>query len=267
MPTKVSGVRLIIPETVPPADYMVVQWRDTLKNKASVINQKRQEAIPDEIRFQNKLAAPAGQEWAKMVDPTYRSKSELDAGEIRTAHIKNLMDAYSKWDLGLAFAFETVDGEEAKRFKEAVDNKSDSWAEAVTGKTLRLTGDKVRGRGAAAIAAYWLTGDKRAEGMLRAGDKITVEGGGPVNVAKTAFRTFLKAGLLQKLVQSGVVIIRAEGVQSVIDAQNNYINDFLKGIQDASFVEFQPLNLPDKSFCRYELENGIYYLNIQVVKV
>ncbi|MFH1232071.1 MAG: hypothetical protein V1709_11320 [Planctomycetota bacterium] len=263
MATKVSGVRLIVPETMPPSDGMVEQWRDALKNSATRLNQKRQLAIPDEGRFQTKLAAPAGLEWAKMIDPTYRSKSELSADEIKTAHIKNLMDAFSKWELGLAMAFETVDGVEAKRFKDAVDNKTDSWADGVTRKTLRFTGDKTRGRGAAPIAAYWLTGDKRVEEMLRAGDTITA--GGPLNVAKTGFRTFLKVGLLQKLVQAGVVIVRSGCDPAVIDAQNGFINEFLKGVQDASFAEFQPLLLPDKSFCRYELTDGVLYLNIQVV--
>lgn len=265
MSTLVSGVRLIVPETLPPSDGMVEQWRDTLKNSATRLNQKRQLAIPDQGKFQTKLAAPAGLEWAKMIDPTYRSKSELSADEIKTAHIKNLMSAYDKWELGLAMAFETVDGVEAKRFKDAVDNKTDSWADGVTRKTLRFTGDKTRGRSVAPIAAYWLTGDKRVEEMLRAGDTVT--SGGPLDVTKTGFRTFLKTGLVQKLVQSGVSIVRSEGDSAIIDAQNELINEFLKGVQDAAFENFQPLNLSDKSFCRYEIENGVLYLNIQVAKV
>ena len=265
MSTLVSGVRLIVPETIPPSDGMVEQWRDALKNSATRLNQKRQLAIPDQGKFQTKLAAPAGLEWAKMINPAYRSKSELSADEIKTAHIKNLMSAYDKWELGLALAFETVDGVEAKRFKEAVDNKTDSWAEGVTRKTLRFTGDKTRGRSVAPIAAYWLTGDKRVEEMLRAGDTVT--SGGPLDVSKTGFRTFLKTGLVQKLVQSGVSIVRSEGDSAIIDAQNELINEFLKGVQDAAFENFQPLNLPDKSFCRYEIENGILYLNIQVAEV
>ncbi|MBI5778529.1 MAG: hypothetical protein HZA49_03625 [Planctomycetes bacterium] len=263
MATKVSGVRLVIPETNPPADYMAEQWRDSLKNNAMRINQKRQQAVPDEGKFQTKLAAPSGLEWAKVMDPTYRSKSELSADDIRTAQMRNLMDAFSKWELGLAYAFETVDGVEAKRFKDAVDNKSDSWADGVTRKTLRFTGDKVRGRGAAPIAAYWLAGDKRVGEMLRAGDTVTT--GGPINVAKVGFRTFLKTGLVQRLIQSGVVIVRSGYDPAVIGAQNGFINEFLKGVQDAAFAEFQPLLLPDKSFCRYELTDGVLYLNIQVV--
>ena len=70
---------------------------------------------------------------------------------------------------------------------------------------------------------------------------------------------------MQKLVQSGVAIVLSGFDSGVIGAHNALINDFLKGVQDAAFVEFQPLLLPDKSFCRYELTDGVLYLNIQVV--
>ena len=263
MATKVSGIRLIVPASIPPADYMAEQWRESLKNNAMRMHQKILDSIPDEGKFQTKLAGPSGLEWAKVMDPTYRSKSELSADDIRTAQMTKLMESFSKWQFGIAAAFETVDGVEAKRFKEAVDNKSDAWADGVTSKTLRFTGDKVRGRSVAPIAAYWLSGDKRVEEMLRGGDTVTA--GGPLNVAKLGFRTFLKAGLVQKLVQSGVLIVRAGFDSGVIDAQNGFINEFLKGVQDAAFAEFQPLDLPDKSFCRYELTDGVLYLNIQVV--
>ncbi|MEW6027011.1 MAG: hypothetical protein AB1599_06945 [Planctomycetota bacterium] len=263
MATKVSGIRLMVPESNPPADYMAEQWRESLKNNAMRMHQKIQDSIPDEGKFQTKLAGPSGLEWAKLLDPTYRSKSELDVTDIRTAQMTNLMGSFSKWQFGIASAFETVDGVEAKRFKEAVDNKSDAWVDGVTHKTLRFTGDKVRGRSVAPIAAYWLSGDKRVEEMLRAGDTVT--SGGPLNVAKVGFRTFLKTGLVQKLVQSGVAIVRSGFDSGVIGAHNALINEFLKGIQDASFAEFQPLDLPDKSFCRYELTDGVLYLNIQVV--
>lgn len=135
--------------------------------------------------------------------------------------------------------------------------------EVYTERIVLLQTGTVSPKAAAPIAAYWLTGDKRVEEMLRAGDTITA--GGPLNVAQVGFRTFLKAGLIQKLVQAGVVIVRSGNDSAVIASQNGFINGFLKGIQDAAFAEFQPLDLPDKSFCRYELTDGVLYLNIQVV--
>lgn len=260
----VSGIRLIVPEAYPYADYMLEQWIESMKNKAVGINIKRQQSVPNEAKFQTKLAATSGLEWVNMVAPTCISKGELNSQEIKTAQMKNIMESYAKWSKGLDLAYATVDGVEAKRFKDAVDKKGINWAKGMGRTTLRFTGDKVRGRSVAPITGYWLTGDKRVEEMLRGGDTITA--GGPLNIAKEGMRTALKAGIIQKLIQSGVVIVRSESDPAVIQKQNEVLNEYLKGIQDPSFVEFQPLALPDKSFCRYELENGVLYLNIQVVR-
>jgi hypothetical protein len=234
-----------------------------MKNKAVLINLNRRTSVPNEAKFQTKLAAPSGLEWADMVATDCISKGELTSDEIKTAQMKNIMESYAKWSRGLDLAYQTVDGIEAKRFKEAVEKKAIHWAKGMGRTTLRFTGDKVRGRSVAPITGYWLTGDKRVEEMLRGGDTITA--GGPLNVAKEGMRSALKAGIIQKLIQSGVLIVRSANDPLVIQKQNEVLNEYLKGIQDPAFVEFQPLALLDKSFCLFEVENGVLYLNIQVV--
>jgi len=262
----VSLVTLGIPNAQPVSDAMADRWANGLINNAAYLHQQMRTKIPDAGVFEKLLADGSNKKWRPMIDPAFVSGSERSSGDIITAQGANLKAAYDKWDTKVALAFETVDGVEAKRFKDQVQNSKDNWITQVEKKTLRMTGDKVRGLGAAPIAGYWLTGDLRASGLLRENTDEVLKGG-PVNVARSSLRTMLKAGLIQKLVQSGVLITNAGYAPAVISAHNTVINDFIKGLQDAAYVDFQPTIDPVKSYCVFVWEEPIFRLEIQVVKV
>jgi hypothetical protein len=89
--------------------------------------------------------------------------------------------------------------------------------------------------------------------------------GGPVNVADTGLRTALKAGLMQKLVQAGVLISASKYDSAVVLEQNTIINRFIKGNQSSTYVDFQPTVDPAKSYCLYIVDGNSMRLEIQVV--
>jgi hypothetical protein len=257
----------IVPEGVMPPEDSIIKWRDMLKNTATLINDRRQRKIKDEYDYQTKLAQPSAQEYKSISDALtasgFESKHGKSGKEIGDMQEKNAMNSYEKYDAKLAYQFETVDGVEAKRFKEAVDTGTDLWAERVNKTTMRFTGDRIRAFGIGPLAGYFLTGDKRAVGMLREGDQITE--GGPVNVARFGLRTALKAGLIQKLTQAGVLILASNFDPITILAQNTIINDFISGLQKAAYVAFQPTVDLTKSYCLFIRDGATLKLEIQVV--
>jgi len=266
MPEVVSLVKLGIPNVQPVSDEMANRWANGLTDSAVYLHQQLRTRIPDAGEFEKLVADGSSKKWSPMIDPAFVSKSERSSGDIITMQGANLKDAYGKWDAKVALAFETVDGVEAKRFKDQVQNSKDNWVSQVEQKTLRMTGDKIRGLGAAPIAGYWLSGDLRASGLLRENTDEVVQGG-PVNVARSGLRTMLKAGLIQKLVQSGVLITKAGYTPAVVLAHNTVINDFIKGLQDPAYVDFQPTVDPVKSYCLFIWEEPLFRLEIQVVTV
>ena len=249
---------------VEPTDKMSDQWANFLKEVAPDIYSKLLEAVPNWETFQTKMADVSNQEWKGLINPAFRSKSERSSGNIINMHLEKFKESYEKWLARITYAFETVDGVEAKRFKEKVDNAKDNWIKAVTRTTLRFTGDKIRGVGVAPWAGYFLTNDKRAIGMMPPGAQV--EKGGPVNITRTGLRTFLKAGLTQKLVQAGILIAAAKYDPDVVLEQNTELNDFIKGLQSSTYVDFQPTVDPAKSYCLYTVDGNNMKLEIQVVK-
>jgi hypothetical protein len=256
----VSAVRFHIPEALPPADFSVEQWTEDLKVNAGRINQKRELAVPDEAAFQSKLAEPSGRGFKGIYQAvTSLTRAGLDASTVIGRQLWKIKRAFGKWQKNLAKPFATIDGIEAKLFKEAVDEKSEDWAKGME-HVLRFTGD-VRDLGAVPLAVRWLTGDNLSR--TRPGDVVI--NGNPVNVVAPGLQKTLKAALTQQLVQSGVVIAQNNYDPTVMDKQNEVINSILKKLQEPTFVEFQKDIVSDKSFCVYRLLDSQLYLEIQVV--
>ncbi|MBI4712392.1 MAG: hypothetical protein HY762_03690 [Planctomycetes bacterium] len=257
----VSAVRFHIPSVLPPADFSVDQWADDLKSNAMRINQKRELSIPDEGQYQSKLAERSARVWQNFVPTGFISRHGRKAAQIISQQLKAIKRSFEKWQGKLAGMFATVDGIEAKVYKERIDEGRDRWADKTAQTTLRLTGD-VRESGAVTLAGWWLTADNRA--IVRAGDVIIK--GGPTNVARPFLDKNLRAGLTPQLTQSGVEILKNDLNPTLIDEQNAVINDFIKGLQQSIYVDFQKDYLTDKSFCIYRRINDDLYLEIQVVK-
>lgn len=265
MPEIITKLRLVVTEYPFPPEYISEQWAEGLKTNASRINQKRKLVINNPQAFETKLADPAKLGWKDVINPAFKSRSGLGVEQIKDAYGSNLTGSYDKWNGALEYAFETVDEEEAKRFKEKIDQSKDAFAVGVANRTLRMTGDKVNGRGASPIAVMWLTGDLIAKSLLRPGDDLIK--GEPVDISKSGMRSTLKAALTQRITQSGIVVIRSGYNAATISDENTNLCATATALADTTVYEdfAEPL-VVTKSHLGFEVVNNTLYLVVQVYK-
>jgi hypothetical protein len=262
----VSGLELFVPGKEPPHQRTVDQWAESMKANLPRMIEKMRAKIPDLKAYLEKLANPASAAWRNMINPLFKSRSGSDADSIRDSQRANLSRAYEKFETSLSHMYETIDEDVGKRYKEAIDNKKDLFAEGMGDRTLRFTGDKIRGKGVAPLAALWLAGDITAVDLLRPADKVLY--GGPVDIALSGLSPQLKGGLVPRLIQSGMAVVYSEMDATRIATENTLINKFLSALRDdAVYEEFiEPLT-PLKSHCGYFVQDGQLYLRLQVVKL
>jgi len=259
--------KLYAPDVQEAAADMPPKWSGGLVNNAPTINDRRKQSVPDDGTFNTKVAIPSNAGFSPMIDASFVSKSERNATMIKQVHYDNLKKAFGKWNDALDYAFETVNSVEAKRFKDAVLAKQDNWAVAVALKTLRITGDKVRGRGVAPIAAYLLVGDPRAMSMLRPSDEWL--DGAEYNIARDGERPALKSAVQLGLIQTGLAIISSDFDGAIITAQNAILVTLLNGLRDAAKADaFATPYDPAKSYIAWvkDVNTGKFYLHLQVYK-
>ncbi|MFH0888102.1 MAG: hypothetical protein V1871_02715 [Planctomycetota bacterium] len=265
MPEIITELHLVVTEYPFPPEYISEQWAEGLKINAGRINQKRKLVIGNPQDFETKLAGSAKLGWKDVINPAFKSKSGLGAEQIKDAFGSNLTRSYDKWNSGLEYAFETVDEEEAKRFKEKVDNAKDTFAVGMANRTLRMTGDKINGRGASPIASMWLTGDLIAKSLLRPGDDLIK--GEPVDISKSGMRSTLKAALTQRITQSGIVVIRSGYNATTITDENTNLCATATALADnLVYEDFAEPIVITKSHLGFEVVNNTLYLVVQVYK-
>lgn len=264
MSTIISKVRLFVPldlTTIP--EHMSNDWRDSLKSKAAVMDKKRKEIIANEMDYKLKLAGPSSRAFAPFPSPTFRSKSGKSRQAIVNAQAENVLNTFNNYETKLLRAFEEIEGEVGKRFKESVDNAVDLYVTRVAKRTLPFTGEKTIGISVSGIAPRWLTDEPTAEGRIRGAD--IVMSGGPVNVAQVTTvdtRTALKVALAQQLTKSGVIIVTNKFLSAITAAENDTINAIIKGLQDST--TYVPFATGGASHCDYILVDSKMFLEIQV---
>jgi hypothetical protein len=242
----------------------VEKYRDNLVNNAARIYSRMQRKIKNKGDYIEKVATPSSAEIPNYINPAFVSKGERSAGNIIHLHAKNAAMSYKKFKKGLEYQFETVDGVVAKRFADAVTAKSANWTDKVEKKSMRFTGDKIRGRGVAPFAIYWLTGYRLAAGMLTEADELIT--GGPLNVVVAGQRNAFKTGVQQELIQGGLLIDASEYDAAEIAAQNDRINHLIQSHVDPLFG-FMPFATGADSHCDYQLVDGLFRLEIKITKV
>ena len=228
--------KITVPTSVEAAGDMPTKWASGLTNNATVINDRRIAKIGDEGTFQSKVAGPSSSKFSPMIDSAFVSDSGRNAANIVRAQYKNLAGAFNHWNDKLNLSFATVDGVEAKRFKDQVNNSKDNWATAVAQKTLRATGDKIRGT-VLGQAVYWMTGDYRANQMT---NHLEVVAGGPYDFIIAGHKSTWKAGIMGKTVQALIMILNADFLAAEIVAQNALISGFCNVIRDTAVAPVKP---------------------------
>ncbi|MFH1231015.1 MAG: hypothetical protein V1709_05905 [Planctomycetota bacterium] len=258
-------VKLYVPENAEVTGDMPDRWANGLKNAAETMNDRRQAKIPDDETFIHRLAGPSTEGYAPYVPTGFISKSDRSAEAIRGTHSTNITTAFNRWNDKINKAFATSpDGVVAKEFKEKVDASKDIWAIRVGEGVLRLTGNKIRGRGVAPIAAFYLVGDKRAGDWIHADDYAD---GMPYDIAKIYQRVALKAAVQQRIIQGGMMIINQQLQPSAVTAENSTNTDLLNGLRDPAKCDvFVTTPANDKCFCVWAIdsETNRLYLWIQI---
>ena len=227
-------IKITVPVSVEAAGDMPDKWAAGLVNNATVINDRRIAKIGDEGTFQAKVAVPSSAKFSPMIDAAFVSNSGRNQANIIRAQYKNLAGAFDHWNDKLALSFATVDGVEAKRFKDQVNNSKDNWATAAANKTLRATGDKIRGT-LLGQALYWLTGDYRANQMNNA---LEVVAGGPYQFMPISTKSIWKAGMMGQMVQSLMMILNADYLAAEIAVQNDILVYFCNNVKTAGVKNF-----------------------------
>ena len=260
----VSHARLAVDFRATAPARVVAQWAEALKLNAERINEKRQLMIPNEESFQSKLAKTSTDEFAPFVNPTFISKTGLDAGLVTTKQGANLKDSYLDYTEALDWVFATVDGIPAKRYKELIDLARNEFSRGTAKRTLPFTGVKIEELGPAPIAVRWLVGEAKVVGKLRNADKVLE--GGPFLITNKRERSALKTALMQRLVQAGAAIIRANFSSAVIAAQNDLINNLVQHFLDPG-LGLNPFAAGGPSHVDYVMEHTDLWLDIQVDRV
>lgn len=206
---------ITIPVSVEPAGDQPDKWADGLSNNAERINNRRIEKIPDEGVFQSLVAEPSSQKFSPMIDAAFVSQSGRNQANIIRSQYKNLAGAFNHWNDKLALMFGTVEGVIAKRFKDQVANSKDNWATAMAEKTLRATGDKIRGTILGQIL-YWGTGDARASRMV---NHMEVNGT-PYSFPQPGTEQAWKAAMMGAMVRACISILTADFLVGEVAAQN-----------------------------------------------
>jgi len=264
MSTIVSQVRLVVLSPEEAVETAVTKWAEQLKSVAEVLNEKRKRRIKNAEAYQKLIAEESHEGWTPFINPGYRSKSGLDSAEIKGGHLANVKRAFKLYNRKLNRAFEKVDGVPAKRFKDAVDDAKGDFSRGVAERTLPMTGDRQEGLGPAAIAGYWLVGDKRTEQHLRGGDQVLA--GGPYRIIRDDMDPAFKAALAGRIIQAGANIIKMERDLATRTRQNGLTNLLVQGFVNPA-LGLEPFGTGGPSHVDFIIDNDELYLEIQVSRV
>ena len=261
MSTIISHVILAVSRREEAPQRVIDQWAEAFKLNALRIAEKRRKAIPNEERYKSRLAKPSNVKFSPFVNPAFVSETGRTASGILSSHQANLDMSFLKYQAALDFVFATVDGEVAKRFKEMIDAKRQAFSHGLAQRTLPFTGVKAEELGPAPIAARWLVRDQMVVERLRAADRIME--GGPFLVTTMDNRSDLKAALVQKLVQVGATIIKANLSPAIIAEQNDRINHVMQSNIDPA-LGLVPFSTGAESHVDYILTNNDIWLEVKV---
>lgn len=218
-------------------DWSKEQWTEAMILNASRINQKRKHKIPDQPRYDDKIAGSSIKTWSNFIDPGFVSRAGLTKSDIVAKHARAISEGYQKWAKHLDEAFAAVDGVDCKKFKDKVTGAAEHYAEKAR-LMMGMTGDKVRGYGCNVVIPFWLANDPRVAGMIGPGDKMD---GKPVDIIRPGLLVPFKGGMVSLLNQGGAVISHAKFSPEIMLYENIRNNDFLSGLQDSvKYAKFTP---------------------------
>ncbi|MBI4712874.1 MAG: hypothetical protein HY762_06215 [Planctomycetes bacterium] len=256
--------KILVPvaPSVTPHPDMSTKRVETLKNDAEIINDRRKARVPDEGTYAQ-LISPAADKFKERVNFPTPTQGDRNADDIYTMQRSKITRAYTKYNDGLDYAFEEVDGVVAKRFKDKVDASQSNWDEEAAKGTLRFTGSRARGRQVASVMGYWLTGDQQALQRLPEGSIVVA--GGPYDIALADLKATLRTSMTQILVQTGIIISESGYHPDMFTRHNTRIKNMLEKLSDPlKAAAWVTTRIADKSYCVWFVEDGQLKLETQI---
>lgn len=252
--------KFLVPTSVEASADMPDKWAASLVANASRINDRRIEKIPDSGTFATKVADPSNEKFSPMVDSAFVSQAGVGAADIVRSHYKNLAASFDHWNDKLSLAFATIDGVAAKRFIDQVNNSKTTWADMAALRTLRITGDKIRGM-LASQACYWATGDYKANQMTNGHELLF---GAPYDLTQGVLRQQFRAAFMNLIVQAGLIIIKADLLAATMTAQNTRLNALCELFKDAAIDSFAEPDAPATSYCGFVFEDPQLKFHVRI---
>lgn len=255
---------LVVPEFREAAGDMETKFANGLINNAAIINDRRIAKVGSDGAYISKVAGPSNAGWVGMVNPAFVAKNGRDATAIAAAHQQNGAGSFAKWNRGLDLAFATRDGVVAKDFVQKVSDKKENWTEAAGKKTLRFTGDKVRGLGVSSIIPALMIGYQPAIGWLQPADSW--QAGLPYKICPDGLEGTLKAALTQMITRTGMTIVQSNFLVATITAQNTLLQSLLVGMSDGAKVDpFLLTTGATDTYCLWTMNGTSLTLKTQLV--
>jgi len=252
-------VKLMLPATQEPAPDMPEKWERQLGGVADIVEGRLDTAVPDEGSFQAKLAIPATTQWPGF-PADYRTKRGRTVTHVINTFAKNIGKSFKEWKNRLKRVFT----QEGKLFKDAVKDSKERVGKELQEKLLRVTGDRVHGIGAGTIATFWLTGEPTVAGKLRPGDELIA--GGPFRICRVETIQAFRAALMNRLVQSALLISNTNYQPTIITEQNTINNDLVQSFIDPA-LGLKPFAPDGDSNVDFLLEEGVFKLRLKASTV
>ncbi|MBI4834525.1 MAG: hypothetical protein HY811_06880 [Planctomycetes bacterium] len=258
-------IKLAINPLTQAVPKMAELWSEGLTGNADKLIERLKAVIPDEMSYLSKMAEPAEQAYQNVLDPAFVSRRGKNKSKINASQAYKIKRAWAKYLRNLDHAFETVDGVTAKRFKDNVIAAKEDYAERLSESTLALTGIKALESGPARIAVYWLSGDSKAKGMMRAAD-LYMAPSEPFNVTTAEKKNSLRVLLISRLIQGGISIIQGGMGMPLITEVNTLLNSLVQGMVDPALglESFAPGGASHLDFVK---DNGQLFLSVKVSQV
>jgi len=217
------------------------QYAEVMGLNAPRINAKRKLAVPTEEAFAGKIADPSSSGFQEIFTGITTTRKGKTQQMIYNAQRQKLREAFTNWSQKLDFMFATVDGVEAKRFKEAVAAAKNLWGKGAEAGPLRATGTRLEGIGASIIAGYWLTRHKKAAASIRTGTD-RVNSGAPYNITTPGLQNTLVSALTQNLTFALLVAKEAALDPTILIVLNNRLNQICQMFVEPALglVPFSP---------------------------
>jgi len=255
--------KLVIPDHVEVAADMQEKFAEVLTVNATRINDRRSYKVGTSGQFNDKIALPSAQAYAPMIDAAFVSRRGRKQAQIQFAHKKNLSQGFEQYNDGLNTAFETKDGIVAKRYVDMVQSKKQNVSRELGRKTLRFTGDRIRGLGVSPIAANLLVNEAGSQGLLRVGDEWL--GGAPYMVGLPEAKSIIKQGIVQNITKLGMNIINSDFDADEIEGANDAMVIVMNALSDITLAnEFTTAKAAADSYLTFETALGVFYLNCAI---